>query len=184
MTEIRSYEELTSELRARAAQHSNPERQAQLQTLFQALERTLVQSAPKVGHEAPDFVLHEAGSGERVQLAEVLSRGPVVLSFYRGQWCPYCNLEVRAAVYPRRDPRPRRRHLPDWAGDCRERLEAPREDRIHDPIALRRRCGRMSALWTRLRVAGVLPGELPRRRQRCRPRIQGQDGRCRSRLRL
>jgi len=31
-----------------------------------------------------------------VSSRELLARGPVVLSFYRGDWCPYCNLELKA----------------------------------------------------------------------------------------
>lgn len=96
MSEVRSYEELSRDRRERAAQRSNPERQAHLQALFEELERTQMQAAPNVGDKAPDFLLREAGTGEEVRLADVRSRGPVVLSFYRGQWCPYCNLEVRA----------------------------------------------------------------------------------------
>lgn len=42
---------------------------------------------------APDFDLEEAGGG-RVRLAELLRTGPLVLSFYRGIWCPYCNLDL------------------------------------------------------------------------------------------
>jgi peroxiredoxin len=48
-----------------------------------------------VGDRAPDFTLPDA-SGEPVALADRLRLGPVVLSFYRGDWCPYCNLELRA----------------------------------------------------------------------------------------
>src|SRR5262249_31249330 len=33
--------------------------------------------------------------GGRVSLAELLRAGPVVLSFYRGVWCPYCNLDLK-----------------------------------------------------------------------------------------
>ena len=47
------------------------------------------------GDTAPDFELPNA-VGETVRLSELLSAGPVVLSFYRGQWCPFCNLELRA----------------------------------------------------------------------------------------
>ena len=38
-----------------------------------------------------------------VELAARLEQGPVVLSFYRGEWCPFCNLELRAlqAALPR-----------------------------------------------------------------------------------
>lgn len=96
MTEIESYEELTRPIRERAAQRSDPERQAQLEALFAALERDQAQQAPSTGDRAPDFVLQEAGTGRTVQLSDAVTRGPVVLSFYRGQWCPYCNLEVRA----------------------------------------------------------------------------------------
>ena len=55
----------------------------------------LVDQVAKVGHRAPDFALPDA-LGHVVSLAERLGRGPVVLSFYRGIWCPFCNLELRA----------------------------------------------------------------------------------------
>jgi len=48
-----------------------------------------------VGATAPDFELPNA-TGQRVKLRTLLANGPVVLSFYRGEWCPYCNLEIRA----------------------------------------------------------------------------------------
>jgi len=51
--------------------------------------------AAKVGDKAPTFAL-EDGEGRRHSSAELLARGPLVVSFYRGVWCPYCNLELRA----------------------------------------------------------------------------------------
>ncbi len=48
-----------------------------------------------VGDEAPDFELPDA-KGKSVRFSELLKEGPVVLNFYRGGWCPYCNLELRA----------------------------------------------------------------------------------------
>ena len=48
-----------------------------------------------VGETAPDFTLPNA-TGEPVTLSTALEDGPVILSFYRGGWCPYCNLELRA----------------------------------------------------------------------------------------
>ena len=48
-----------------------------------------------VGSRAPGFVLPNA-VGEKVCLDDLLARGPVVISFYRGVWCPFCNLEQRA----------------------------------------------------------------------------------------
>lgn len=51
--------------------------------------------APKPGDKAPDFALPDA-TGKTVSFQELRGDGPVVLSFYRGEWCPYCNLELRA----------------------------------------------------------------------------------------
>lgn len=51
--------------------------------------------AIKAGDRAPGFNLPNA-HGETVSSRELLARGPVVLSFYRGDWCPYCNLELKA----------------------------------------------------------------------------------------
>ncbi len=51
----------------------------------------------EVGERAPDFELVNA-FGDRVRLSDHLARGPVVLSFYRGAWCPYCNLQLRGLV--------------------------------------------------------------------------------------
>jgi peroxiredoxin len=53
------------------------------------------QHASKAGERAPDFRLPDVRGGH-VRLRDLLANGPVVLSFYRGGWCPYCNLELRA----------------------------------------------------------------------------------------
>ena len=47
------------------------------------------------GDRAPDFELPSI-SGEKVSLAERLQGGPAVVTFYRGGWCSFCNLELRA----------------------------------------------------------------------------------------
>jgi peroxiredoxin len=47
-----------------------------------------------VGDRAPDFELRNA-LGDEVRLSELLARGPVVLTFYRGAWCPFCNAQLR-----------------------------------------------------------------------------------------
>ena len=49
----------------------------------------------KVGERAPDFTLPNA-FGKQVSLSKQLAKGPVVLTFYRGAWCPYCNLELKS----------------------------------------------------------------------------------------
>ena len=49
----------------------------------------------KVGGKAASFVLNDP-DGKAVSLAELLSDGPLVLTFYRGVWCPYCNADLQA----------------------------------------------------------------------------------------
>lgn len=44
-------------------------------------------------HQAPDFTLLDE-RGEPVRLAELLGRGPILLLFYRGDWCSYCNAQL------------------------------------------------------------------------------------------
>jgi peroxiredoxin len=58
--------------------------------------------ALSVGDRAADFSLPNARGGE-MSLADLLDKGSVVLNFYRGGWCPYCNLEFKALcdVVPR-----------------------------------------------------------------------------------
>jgi len=48
-----------------------------------------------VGQQAPKFTLPSA-QGQHVSLTELCAKGPVVVTFYRGDWCPYCNLQLRA----------------------------------------------------------------------------------------
>jgi peroxiredoxin len=51
--------------------------------------------ALKAGDTAPAFALNNP-DGERTSSAELLAMGPLVVSFYRGVWCPYCNMELQA----------------------------------------------------------------------------------------
>jgi peroxiredoxin len=55
----------------------------------------IVEQAPASGAIAPGFTLPDARGGD-VDLHRLLARGPVVVAFYRGGWCPYCNLQLRA----------------------------------------------------------------------------------------
>ena len=72
---------------------------AEDRTVIQRSAAELAERLPdpglKVGERAPDFTLPNA-HGMPVTLSEQLAKGPVVLSFYRGAWCPYCNLELKA----------------------------------------------------------------------------------------
>ncbi len=48
-----------------------------------------------VGDRFPDAVL-QGPDGETVSLSTLLAKGSVLINFYRGGWCPYCNLELKA----------------------------------------------------------------------------------------
>ena len=50
----------------------------------------------QAGDIAPDFSLPATTPDGAAQLKALLRQGPVVLTFYRGGWCPYCTLELRA----------------------------------------------------------------------------------------
>lgn len=88
--------QLTDQLNDLSASFAMP---ADIQETLRDASDELIQSgvAPglAVGDHAPDFTLPDA-SGTAVTLSDRLATGPVVLSFYRGDWCPYCNLELRA----------------------------------------------------------------------------------------
>ena len=51
-------------------------------------------SAINTGQKVPDFTLTNA-SGNSINLYTQLENGPVILTWYRGGWCPYCNLQSR-----------------------------------------------------------------------------------------
>ena len=53
----------------------------------------ILESALNVGDEAPDFSLINQ-TGEVVSLYQTLEDGPVILTWYRGGWCPYCNITL------------------------------------------------------------------------------------------
>jgi peroxiredoxin len=69
---------------------------------IQALAKTgLVAKAVKAGETAPLFGLR-CGPGGFIDLSDRLDRGPVVVSFFWGDWCPFCVLELKAlaAAHP------------------------------------------------------------------------------------
>lgn len=57
----------------------------------QVPESGVLERAKNVGDKAPDFMLPNA-MGKEFHLYETLKKGPVVLIWYRGEWCPYCNI--------------------------------------------------------------------------------------------
>jgi peroxiredoxin len=55
------------------------------------------ENAPRPGEPMPPFVLPDEG-GRLVALPSLVERGPVAVMFFRGHWCPYCGLNVRAVI--------------------------------------------------------------------------------------
>ena len=70
-----------------------------IETMHRATAELVVSGAAaralKAGDKAPDFTLADP-DGRPVSSADLLARGPLVVSFYRGVWCPYCNMELQA----------------------------------------------------------------------------------------
>ena len=59
-----------------------------------ALEETGIEKTIlKVGDTAPEFSLPDQ-NGNLVHSTALLKKGPLVITFYRGVWCPYCNLDL------------------------------------------------------------------------------------------
>lgn len=58
-------------------------------------ENGIENRAIKVGQEIPAFSLPNA-VGKTVSSTELLLRGPLVVTFYRGSWCPFCNLYLKS----------------------------------------------------------------------------------------
>jgi len=96
MTTMTTLAQQLADYKAGFLQRATPERAAMMAGATADLKATGIESrALQVGDPAPDVTLPDA-LGRPVRLAELWQRGPLVLIFYRGGWCPYCNLELRA----------------------------------------------------------------------------------------
>jgi peroxiredoxin len=83
------------EFREKSARSAPPDViRAYEQWIEEARKSGVLETALKVGDRAPDFELPGA-TGKTVKLSELLARGPVVVTWYRGGWCPYCNIALR-----------------------------------------------------------------------------------------
>jgi len=92
MTKRLTLKEKMDAVRAR----SSPETTARYDRLVAELKRSgVADSALKAGDPSPEFVLANS-MGRLVMSEDLLARGPLVLSFYRGRWCPYCLTELEA----------------------------------------------------------------------------------------
>src|SRR5260370_35207934 len=70
-----------------------------LSPIGQLINSGAAENALKEGAQAPDFALPDA-RGTAVRLSHLLTQGPVIMTFYRGQWCPYCHLALPAYQQP------------------------------------------------------------------------------------
>jgi peroxiredoxin len=74
----------------------SPEIRKAYEALIADLPRSgVIERALKAGDALPEFELPSV-EGILVSSSELLARGPLVLSFFRGGWCPYCRLELKA----------------------------------------------------------------------------------------
>ncbi|MGL4401290.1 MAG: peroxiredoxin-like family protein [Luteolibacter sp.] len=91
--------DLKDQLEARSAESSKtvaPEVRAAYARGIEAVAASgLIKDARNVGDVAPDFTLTNA-DGKEVALSALLKDGPVILTWYRGGWCPYCNIALAA----------------------------------------------------------------------------------------
>ena len=91
-----SLAEKTSQLSENFINSQSVENQAIIQDAFGTINAAdFGSNALASGEQANNFQLANAKGGETA-LADLLKSGPVVISFYRGGWCPYCNLEFKA----------------------------------------------------------------------------------------
>ncbi len=90
-------ESLTAQLEAlRSSRRTNPDWEAAYQEVLRTLDREVFLSQViDVGAAFPDFMLPNA-EGRFVSLSDHLARGPVILAFFRGEWCPFCRLTLSA----------------------------------------------------------------------------------------
>ena len=85
-----------AEFTTNLAKDAPPEVIATLGTELRRLaESGIAKGALQVGAKAPDFLLPETRGGT-VSLSSLLAKGPTVVTFYRGGWCPFCDLQLRA----------------------------------------------------------------------------------------
>ena len=84
------------EYRAGWMQRVPADRRAIMERHIQYLtEAGFARRSKQVGDQAPAIILPDA-QGKTFDIATLLVKGPAVVTFYRGGWCPYCNLELKA----------------------------------------------------------------------------------------
>ncbi|MFC7339342.1 redoxin domain-containing protein [Haloferula chungangensis] len=69
--------------------------ESQSEALRELEDSGIYEKVLKVGDKAPDFTLGNQDGVER-SLSKLLEKGPLVLTWYRGAWCPYCSITLSA----------------------------------------------------------------------------------------
>ncbi len=88
---------LQRELRSRRAE-ADPAYLARIVDAAEHLARSgMPHRVKRAGGAAPDFAL-AAADGRSIVLSDLLRRGPVVMSVFRGEWCPFCRAEIDALL--------------------------------------------------------------------------------------
>jgi peroxiredoxin len=91
-----SLEDAIAAFSANMAKHAPPEVIASLGAELEKLAGSgIAKGALQVGAKAPDFSLPDPRD-KVIRLSSLLAKGPVVVTFYRGGWCPFCDLQLRA----------------------------------------------------------------------------------------
>ena len=81
---------------ADAGRQGNPDFAAAVDRLVERLRQYGAgESAPEPGDALPPFVLPD-DAGRMVSLNELLTQGPVAVTFHRGHWCPSCRININA----------------------------------------------------------------------------------------
>jgi peroxiredoxin len=100
--DARPLREVFAERKQKIAMYVPPDTQAvHARVIAELKQRNLAKNSPAVGAKAPDFTLNDH-NGKPVSLAELLNKGRLVVSFFRGRWDPFCcgQLEAMNRVLP------------------------------------------------------------------------------------
>lgn len=92
---MKSLNDKIEQLKSISSKKLDPEKEKLFLKAIKELETSEQAKGIKAGEKAKDFTLPDQHQLP-TRLFDLLKKGPVVLTFYRGGWCPYCNLQLRA----------------------------------------------------------------------------------------
>ena len=89
-----AYDEMMMEMKGQKSPFTEDEKLI-MENAAAELKRSMPAPGIKAGNRAPDFTIKNA-FGESINLSKEYAKGPVILVFYRGAWCPFCNLHLHS----------------------------------------------------------------------------------------